>query len=338
MKILIDQHLPFLLAHGGANTQVEQTLLALQREGVEVEFLRWWDGAQRGDLIHFFGVPPNGYLNLARLKHLPVITNQLFTDTCNRPLGKLKWQGRLVNAILSLPFGEGVKQQLTWRSYQKCDHNIVGLAAEKQVLQVVYRIASEKISVVPYGLTDAYMKAGAGSRKEDHLICTGTITPRKCQVELATLARAGQVPILFVGKAYHEADPYWLQFKALIDGRWVKHQPHVDSESEMISLLQAARGFVLMSWYENWCLSAHEAAACGLPLLVLDQNWSRERFGDRIKFFGKLGVNDENSWALKNFYDAAPQLTAPAVKLYSWQEVAAELKKTYAAVLAAAAR
>ena len=329
MRILIDQHLPFLLAHGGATTQVEQICLALRQEGVDVEFLRWWDEKQSGDLIHFFGAPPIGYLNLARLKRLPVVIHQLFTETCNRPLAKLKWQGRLVHSVLALPFGGGLKQKLGWQAYEKGSHNVVGLAAEQRVLEVVYRVPPEKISLVPCGLNTAFLQAGKGARNEPHLICTGTITERKCSVELAQLARAAQVPVLFVGKPYAETDAYWLRFKSLIDGQWVKYQGHVENEAKMISLLQSARGFVLMSWYENWCLSAHEAAACGLPVLVMDQNWSRERFGGQAHYFSSLGVSEDNTNILKRFYADAPGCAAPDVRQYSWAEVARSLIQVY---------
>jgi glycosyltransferase involved in cell wall biosynthesis len=335
VKILIDQHLPFLLAHGGANTQVEQTRLALERAGVEAEFLRWWDENQRGDLIHFFGVPTAGYLQLAQLKHLPVITNTLFTDTCNRPLARLKRQGWLVKTILALPFGEGIKQQLTWRTYQRTDHNVVSLEAEKTVLQVVYGVPAERITVVPIGLTETFMRAGAAPRTEPYLICTGTITERKNFVELAQMARAAQTPILFVGKPYHPNDPYGLRFKSLVDNQWVKHQPHVDSEWEMVRLLQSARGFVFMSNYENWCLSAHEAAACGLPLLVQDQNWSRERFGNQARYFPTIGVTAANIALLKQFFHDAPDLPGPQLQLHGWDAVAQQLKAVYEKVLAA---
>ncbi len=334
VKILIDQHLPFQLAHGGANTQVEQTKLALERAGAEVEFLRWWDESQNGDLIHFFGCPPGGYLNLARLKRLPVITNILFTDTCNRSLSRLKRQGLLVKTILSLPFGEGIKSQLNWRSFQRTDHNVVGLAAEKIVLQVVYGVPAERVTVVPYGLSETFLRAGAGPRNEPHLICTGTITPRKCSVELAQLAHAAQVPVLFLGKPYHESEPYFQKFRSLVDGKWVRHQSHVRSETEMVQWLQAARGFVLMSWYENWCLSAHEAAACGLPLLLTDQNWSRERFGRQVRFFEKIGFSDRNVQILRKFWQDSPTLRPPEIKLHSWQDVGGELLKVYGKILA----
>lgn len=336
MKILFDRHIPASLAPGGAQIQVDRTLSGLVASGVGVEHVRWWDEKQPGDLVHFFGTCNNDYLSVARAARKPVIVTTLFTETCNRTPARLTRQGWLVRGLLALPFGGGLKQQLAWQTFHHCAHNIVGLEAERTVLKRVYRVPDEKISVVSLGLSDTFLNAGAGSRAENHLITTGTITQRKNSVALAELAHAAQVPILFVGKPYHTADAYWLQFKKLIDDRWVKFQPHVETETEMATLLQAARGFVFMSAFENWCLSAHEAAACGLPLLVQDQNWSRERLGAQANYFPGFGVNAANIAALKKFFDAAPQLAAPKLKLSSWRDVAGELKQVYEKVLATA--
>jgi glycosyltransferase involved in cell wall biosynthesis len=152
-------------------------------------------------------------------------------------------------------------------------------------------------------------------------------------VALAEMARLAQVPILFVGKPYDVGDPYWLHFESLIDNRWVKYHPHVSHEREMASLLQGARGFVLMSDYENWCLSAHEAAACGLPLLVQDQKWSRECFGDQACFFASIGNTSGNVAQLQRFYAQAATLPAPKIKLHHWNEVGRELRAVYERVL-----
>jgi glycosyltransferase involved in cell wall biosynthesis len=333
MKILFDHPLPFALAHGGAQIQIEQTKIALEKIGVEAEFLRWWDGAQSGDLIHFFSVPSSEFLQHAQAVNMPVVITQLFTETCNRSDARLARQGFLVKTILALPFGNGIKHQLAWSIYPRCDQNIVGLEAERRVLQTVYGVAPEKISIVPLGLSENYLRAGHGSRNEKHLICTGTITQRKNSVELAELARAADVPILFVGKPYSPDDPYWLRFKNLIDGRRVIHHPFVDGEADMISLLQSARGFVLMSKFENWCLSAHEAAACGLPLLVQNQKWSQERFGNQARYFDKIGFSKCNAEILRKFWEDAPALPAPAVKLSSWDDAARQLKAVYESVL-----
>ena len=333
MRVLFDHPSPFLLAHGGFQIQIEQTKAALEKCGIEVEWLRWWDSRQVGNLIHFFGTASNAYLEQARSVKLPVVVTTLFTETCNRSDAQLARQGRLVRMILALPFGEGVKQQLTWRTYRNCAHNVVGLEAERTVLERVYGVPNEKVSIVPLGLSEAYLRAGAAQRKESHLICTGTITNRKNSIPLAEMAMAAQTPILFVGKPYHPHDPYWLRFQKLIDNRWVKYHPHVSTELEMIALLQSARGFVLMSNYENWCLSAHEAAACGLPLLIQDQKWSRERFNDQAHYFTHIGNSASNAEVLRRFYESSPALPPPKIRLHSWLDAARELQHVYDRVL-----
>ena len=333
MRVLFDHPSPFLLAHGGFQVQIDQTKAALEKLGVQVEYLRWWDGEQKGDLIHYFAAASNGYLAQAKAINLPVVMTTLFTETCNRSDAQLARQGWITQCILFLPFGAGIKQQLAWRTYQNCARNIVGLEAERAVLQRVYRVPADRISTVPLGLSPAYLKAGAGTRSETHLICTGTITERKRSVELAQMAHAAQTPILFVGKPYHPADPYWGQFQKLIDDRWVKHHPHVGTEPEMIALLQSARGFVLMSKFENWCLVAHEAAACGLPLLLPDQKWSRERFGPEVRYFSSNRDSARDVQVLRQFYAEAPDLQRPAIHLHSWEECARQLKAVYERVL-----
>ena len=176
MRVLIDHPFPFALAHGGFQTQIEQTRQALQRIGVEADHLRWWDDSQHGEVIHHFGPASNAYLEQARIKGIPVIMTSLFTETCNRSDRRLELQRLMTMSLLRLPFGEGVKQQLSWRAYHGCSQNVVGLKAEKYVLQKVYDVPAEKVSIVPLGLPPAFLTAGAGSRNQTHLICTGTIT------------------------------------------------------------------------------------------------------------------------------------------------------------------
>ena len=332
MKILFDHSNPFLLAHGGFQIQIEETKRALENLGVAIEYMRWWDVDQIGDIIHFFGAAPVAYIEQAHRKSLKIVQTQLFTETCNRSDVRLRMQGAVVRSLLALPVAAGIKRQLSWKSFLLCDMNVVGLEAERQVLEWVYGVPPVRISVLPLGLSQEFLDAGPAASRGDGLICVGTITERKNTVPLARMARNAQVPILFVGKPYDENDPYWAEFAALIDDRWVQHHPHVGSLSELISLYHSARGAVVMSRYENWCLVAHEAAACGLPLLLPKQKWSRERFGNEISYFSNKGMT-ANTSELKTFYKRAPAAAAPRVKLYSWLEVAQQLKGIYEALL-----
>jgi len=333
MKILINCPLPFALAHGGMQVQIEQLQSALTALGLQVEPLRWWDAGQRGDLIHHFGVAPLEHIRQAQAKGIPLVMTALFSAACNRPTSRLRWQGWLVRTLLRLPFGEGIKQQLTWRSFGGCDANVVGLEAERRVLELVYGIPREKVALVPLGLAPIFLEARPAHRHGDYLLCAGTITRVKNTVALARLAQAARVPILFVGKPYAEADPYWQEFRGLVDGRWVRHQPHLADPAAMVTLLQSARGAVVMSDYENWCLTAHEAAACGLPVLLPDLNWSRERFGDQAHYFDHVGFSSRNVAILKQFHAAAPALPAPAIQLFSWTDAAKALKNVYEEVV-----
>lgn len=334
MRVLIDHSMPFLLAHGGVQVQIERTSAALNEVGVETEHLRWWDPKQECDLIHFFGPIDFAYLMQARHRRIPVVLTSFFSQTCNRTSFRLWCEGMIIRAGLATPGARGVKGQLRWQTYSWCAQNIVGLQAERAVLDRVYRIPKDRISVVPLGLSKLLLGAPPAIRSENHLICSGTIAPVKCSVELAQLARAAECPILFVGRPFQENDAYWLRFKTLIDNRWVKYRPHVDDEREMLSLLGAARGFVLLSRFENWSLAAHEAAACGLPLLLRDQKWSRERFGDQANYFPSAGFNTANVETLKRFYSVAPGLPSPRVPLYGWPEIAQRLKTIYESVVA----
>jgi glycosyltransferase involved in cell wall biosynthesis len=336
MKILIENHaFPFFLAHGGEQIQILRTFDALKANGVDVELTRWWDGSQVGDLIHCFGTPDLGYVRMAQKKGMAVLNTTLFTATCNRSHKRLNWQGRIVKSLLSLPPippWSLIRNQLRWESFRECDSNIVGIDAEKDVLQTVYGVNGDNIQIVPLGLADEFLNAGRSTRDGDYLITTGTITERKRSLELAEMARGTKTPIYFVGKPYDQTDPYWKQFERMIDGKYVRHLPHTENVDQLIRLLQRARGYVLYSDYENWCLAAHEAIACGLPILVPDQRWSRERFGGQASYFSATrGAHDAG--ILRSFYKNSSFDPAPDIPLLSWNQVGQRLTEIYGHVI-----
>ena len=270
MRVLIDHGLPFAFAHGGHRTQIEQTRRGLEAAGAGVDWLRWWDSSQAADLIHFFAPSEIFYLNAARDQGRKLVMTSLLTVECNHSPARLRAKRAKLALLARIPGFGGVNATLPWQAFQLCDLNIVGLEAEARVLREVYRVPETRIAVVPLGLSEAYLNLPTAPERTGGkwLICTGTITGRKRTNDLARLALRSQTPVLFVGKGYRPDDPYFLEFQSLVDGRFVHYQPHVEGEAEMIALYRAARGFVIYSDIENWCLSAHEAVACGLPVLL----------------------------------------------------------------------
>jgi len=317
-----------MLAHGGAQIQIERTMEALTQVGVQAEPLQWWNDKQNCDVLHQIGEVPAGHTEMAHNKKWKVVSTMLLTETCNRSATQLLLRRILIRGALGSPLPGVIKQRLPWRSFHDCDKVIVGLRAERRVIESVYGVPSHQVAVVPLGLTETFLRAGPPERTDKHLICTGRITADKNSVELALLAREAQVPVLFVGKPFNPLGDYWKRFQGLIDHQFVEHHAHVSDEREMAALLRRARGYVLMSRYENWSLAAHEAAACGLPLMLPDQPWSRERFDGQATYWPKKGRQAAIA-ALRQFYELCPSLPAPKVELLSWRQVAEILKKVY---------
>src|SRR5438105_3339177 len=85
MKILFNCHVPFMLAHGGAQIQIEQTKAGLEKIGVAVEPLRWWDDSQSGDVLHHFGRMPTNLLRLAQQNGLKVVMSLFMSGLGARP-------------------------------------------------------------------------------------------------------------------------------------------------------------------------------------------------------------------------------------------------------------
>ena len=66
-----------------------------------------------------------------------------------------------------------------------------------------------------------------------------------------------------------------------------------------------------------------------IPLLVQDQKWSRERFGDQARFFPAIGHTRENIQVLKRFHAEAASLEVPRIKLFGWSDTARDLRAIY---------
>jgi glycosyltransferase involved in cell wall biosynthesis len=328
MKILFDHPNPFLLAHGGFQIQIEQTKAALEKIGVEVEYLRWWDDSQTGDIIHYFGLPSLHYLHQSAEKKMRVVCTHLLTNTCNRSDNILKLQGLLHGLLMKTPGWGLIKNQTTWPVLHQIPLFVVGLEAEKQALIHAFGIQPEKIRIVPLGLHQDFLSASPPPKSSPWLVTTGTITERKNSLLLAKWAKRAKVPLLFVGKPYSNTDPYWLKFKAEIDQIYVFHQSHVSDRKDLIQILGQSKGFVLFSHHENWCLSAHEALACGLNILVQDQKWSRERFGNRA-YYWPSRPDKRHPEILQNFFKKQSSTILPEVPQCSWVQVARELVSIY---------
>jgi glycosyltransferase involved in cell wall biosynthesis len=333
IKILLNCNTPFMLAHGGAQIQIEQTKAGLEKIGLAVENLRWWDDTQTGDVLHFFGRMPIGILRLAQAKGMKVVLADLLTEQGSRSPGRLKTQ-KMVSGILKRVLPGSLVASFNWESYKLADACVLLTSHEAYLMNYLFGTPQEKLHVVPNGVEEVFLESKSAAR-EPWLVCTATITERKRIVELAESAVAANTPLWIVGKAYADTDPYAKRYFALAaqHPKILRYEGAITNRRRMAEVYREARGFVLLSTMESLSLSALEAAACKCPLLLSDLPWARTVFKDTVSY---CPITDATQTAavLRRFYDAAPALSPPATPL-TWVEVAQQLKKVYAGLLKA---
>jgi glycosyltransferase involved in cell wall biosynthesis len=333
MKVLIDHQLPFLLAHGGLQIQIEQTKAALESIGIEVEYLRFWDSQQTADVLHIFGRCSKGYIDLARRKGIAVVMSDLLSETGSRSWHTLLAQKvviRTAQRILPTRF----LSRMGWESFRAADAVIALTPWEAQLMVDLFDADTARLHVVPNGVEECFFIDALAKSHEDCLVSAVTITPRKRVVELAEAAVSGKVKIRIVGKPYSEQDPYYQRFVKI----WQSHPEYVEyagsitDREELACVYSRARGFVLFSIFESLSLSSLEAAAAGCPLLLTDLPWARSTFGEHAAYCSPGATAAEAGRILQNFSETAATQPKPQKPL-RWVEVAERLRVIYAASL-----
>src|SRR5581483_1821905 len=245
MKILFDHHLPFALAHGGVQRQLTQTMAALEKIGIETDYIRWWDDSQQGDVIHFIGRPAADYITFAHSKKYKVVIAELLTATGSRSSGNLLAQKFFIataKRILPSTF----ISKMAWDSYCLADACLALTPWEAHLMNYLFDAPKEHIHVVPNGVEDIFFNSQKIPRGE-WLVCTATITERKRVLELARAAVAARTPLWVIGKAYSETDVYAQEFFALAkqNPQIIRYEGAISDREQLAQIYREARGFVL---------------------------------------------------------------------------------------------
>jgi glycosyltransferase involved in cell wall biosynthesis len=330
MKVLFDHPNPFLLAHGGFQIQIEQTKKALEAAGVEVEWLRWWDGQQKGDLIHFFGKPASSYVDLAHAKGYKIVSSLILSGTTAKNRLVLGPQKIITRNLIRLKI-QRVSELAGWESLRKVDGVIFLTKLEENTGKALWILDPKKAHIIPNGVSQEFIEAGKEKKTKqgEHLLCVATIRDLKRNTEVAKAARSAKVPIKFLGAPYSENDLYYKKFLQAVKeaGPFAEYLGVASSIEELISEYKKARGLVLLSKTEGLSLAVLEASAVGLPALLSRKPWAVKEYGEDATYADIENMSNEAT-AIRRFWENTT--TAPLIKgIPSWQDVAKRLKDIY---------
>ena len=155
MKVLFDHSQPFLLAHGGIQDQIEETKRALEQIGVEIEFLRWWDAKQAGDIIHFFGRPWATNIDLAHRKNIRVVMSELLTGLGSRSRAAVALQRMIIGLTKKCAPSE-CWVRMAWDAYARADAIVALTDWEAQSMRDVFRAPGDRVTVIPNEVTNEF--------------------------------------------------------------------------------------------------------------------------------------------------------------------------------------
>ena len=332
MKVLFYHLQPFALTHGGLQIQIVQSLSALEKLGVEVEYLRWMDPGQTGDILHFFGRMPTDLLQRAQARGMKVVMAELLTDPGARPRMRLALE-KMARLAMARALPRAITGSFNWDSFRLADACVALTEWEALLMKKFYGALPAKTHVVPNGVEDTFLESPS-ARRGPWLVCTATITARKRVLELAEAAVRARTPLWVIGKPYSESDACAQRFFALAKAHpgTLRYEGSIQDRAKLAQVYREARGFVLLSAMESLSLSALEAAACECPLLLSRLPWATTVFRENTCYCPVAASADRTAAFLRQFYDAAPGLKPPPRPL-TWLAVGEQLKRLYGTLL-----
>lgn len=244
MKVLYFNR-PFDKWLGGDAVQVQETMTAMKRAGIECIFDSGAKCSLDVDLVHVF------HLNFP-----------FCVEMYERLISERK--PYVISAIF-FPQEYGVNRNMM-RKYAKYAKKIICLSnKEKQELVNYLEIDPSGIEVIPNGVDKSIFNK-ENTHVEDYVIGIGRLNGMKGALYLINACHKLGFKLRYVSS--NEDDPKEVMLKPLINEYYLNI-----SKEEVANLLKTSRVFAHLSLSDRQALVCLEAAACGLP--VVDTIYNR---------------------------------------------------------------
>lgn len=237
----------------------------------------------------------------------------------------------------------GIRRQLnvsdSWSKNQllllmRADQIICLSRFEAEVLENEYRVPAERISIIPNGVDPVFGSVSMSEFRQkyaisNYVLFVGSISRRKNPLALLRCLKSLGVPGVFIGiPAGGESDyvaEFEREFSGLKDQIWIRG---LDSGSSLLASAYAgARAFCLPSLSETQPISALEAVASGIPVIL-----GNGAYSEADVYQGCLRVNPLSGGSLEHGVARALAGGTGIVdrkKILTWSEVAKSVSEVY---------
>lgn len=222
-----------------------------------------------------------------------------------------------------------------------CDHVIV-LSTREIALLEEFGALTRPCSLVHNGVDVSWARGdgGAAFRAElgvdDYVLCVGRVEPRKNQLLLAWALRGTGIPLVLIGDTPKPDYEALVRSVPDVEVYWVPRMAHDDPR--LASAYSGARAFALPSWSEGMPLSALEAAAAGVPLVLSDRSGERESLGPFARYCDPGDWRSIRQAVCDACVDPRGEARTRAVRAWveralTWDHAARDTARAYAAAV-----
>lgn len=333
LRVRVVSMFPASVSPGGLEIRALRTANALQALGVEALPLPAFDQTDRFDLLHLFG-STGSYVDLCRQVsgRWPIVVSAV----CSAPTAAW-WRGPIWRMATSLvaPLRLSTSYGQQREVFDRASAVICLNSLEAEFVRITYGVSRERIHVIPNGVDPGMGEVGPErfvSRYgvSDFVLCTAGILARKNVLRLAEALADLSYPGVFIGYPSPAESAYAREFAAVINAHphlhWIPGLAYDDPL--LASAYRAARVFCLPSSSETQSLSALEAMACDLPVILGDYPYARQS-----PFEHCLRCDPRQPGGLRTTLQRAMEdpdrYRNPLPTLHRWPAVAARIRSLY---------
>lgn len=277
MKVKYIPFQPHCFAFGGFDMQMINTLTAVKHAGVDAGKLDAWSRDNDFDILHLWGIGQPNYetIDWAKKAGKAIVATVLmpYHDTAKSKAGY--YYRRFLSGA--------AKQMIHY--FKLIDKVVVVNELQKKVLTSYYKVDGNKIHIIPHLVEDKYFETPSFDFSKQYgvgkyVLCTGNISPRKNQYNLALACISLNVQLVLIGNTLDGEMSYGKKIEVLAATHpniiWIKELP--TASDELVGAYHDCAVYALPSKEETQPISALEAVAMQKPLVLTDRMYARQSF------------------------------------------------------------
>lgn len=337
MKIGMIGAVPYNLIFGGGEIQQINTMHALKKIGVDVDYYDLWNKNYKCDILHIFGCHHWLYqwAYLAKEKNIKIALSTISYTTAKCTIKRRLFD--VIDPLIPVDTTYGLARKLI----QISDVLLPNSQEEKRYLIEILNAKNINIRVIPNAtdLRYKYSKPDEFINKyhmKDYVLCVGKIEPRKNQLKLVQALARINIPLVLIGTFIPNDKNYYNEVIKIIEKNSnMLHIEYLPYDSELLSsAYAAAKVHVLLGVNETPGIVNLEAGLAGANLVVGDCPPVKEYLKDYACYCDLNSLEDIGSKIIDAYKtERNPSTSSFIENHYTWDKVAEKTLKAYESIM-----